>query len=65
MYGFPYSLAVWKVTQAPNNKLNIDYTLSVDMGRNIPSWLVYATLTIGPYNSFVKLREVLKSRNNK
>ena len=53
----PYSLAMWKVTQAPDNKLKVDYTFSIDPGGNIPSWLVNATLTIGPYNSFAKLRE--------
>jgi hypothetical protein len=58
----PYSLAVWKVTQAANNKLKVDYTFSVDPGGNIPTWLINATLTIGPYNSFVKLREILKSQ---
>jgi len=59
----PYSLATWKVTQAPNNKLKVDYTFSVDPGGSIPAWLVNATLSIGPYNSFVKLREVLKAKN--
>ncbi|GAC1311969.1 MAG: START domain-containing protein [Mucilaginibacter sp.] len=59
----PYSLATWKVTQASNNKLKVDYTFSVDPGGSIPAWIVNATMAIGPYNSFVKLREVLKSRN--
>jgi hypothetical protein len=59
----PYSLAQWKVTQAANNKLKVDYTFSVDPGGSIPSWLVNATLTVGPYNSFVKLRQVLKGQN--
>jgi hypothetical protein len=58
----PYSLATWKVTQAANNKLKVDYTFSLDPGGNIPSWLVNATLTIGPYNSFAKLKEILKSQ---
>jgi len=58
----PYSLAQWKVTQAPDNKLKVDYTFSIDPGGNIPSWLVNATLTIGPYNSFVKLKEMLKAQ---
>jgi hypothetical protein len=61
----PYSLATWKVTQAPNNKLKVDYSFSVDPGGSIPAWLVNATLTIGPYNSFVKLRDVLKAEHNK
>jgi hypothetical protein len=56
----PYSLATWHVTQAPDNKLKVDYTFSVDPGGNIPVWLVNATLAVGPYNSFVKLRELLR-----
>ena len=58
----PYSLAQWKVTQGPNNKLNVDYTFSVDPGGSIPPWIVNATLTIGPFNSFVKLMEMLKAQ---
>jgi hypothetical protein len=56
----PYSLALWKVVQETDNKLKIDYTFSVDPGGNIPVWIVNATMAIGPYNSFVRLREVLK-----
>jgi hypothetical protein len=56
----PYSLATWHVTQAPDNKLKVDYTFSVDPGGNIPVWLVNATLAVGPYNSFVKLRKLLR-----
>jgi hypothetical protein len=58
----PYSLATWKVTEAPDNKLKVDYTFSIDPGGNIPTWLVNATMAIGPYNSFAKLREILKSQ---
>jgi len=60
----PYSLAKWKVTQTTDNKLKVDYTFSLDPGGNIPTWLVNATLTIGPYNSFMKLKEVLKTAKN-
>ena len=59
----PYSLATWKVTQTPNNKLKVDYTFSVDPGGSIPVWLVNATLAIGPYNSFVRLKEILKLKH--
>jgi len=61
----PYSLAVWKVTQGINNKLKVDYTFSLDPGGSIPAWLVNATMAIGPYNSFMKLRELLKAKNAK
>jgi hypothetical protein len=60
----PYSLAKWKVTQAAENKLKVDYTFSVDPGGSIPAWLVNATMAIGPYNSFAKLRKVLKEKNS-
>lgn len=58
----PYSLALWKVTQAPDNKLKVDYTFSVDPGGSIPIWLVNAMMAMGPYNSFARLREVLKAK---
>jgi hypothetical protein len=60
----PYSLAQWKVTQAPGNKLKVDYTFSIDPGGNIPSWIVNATMTFGPFNSFAKLKEILKAQKS-
>jgi len=56
----PYSLATRHVTQSPDNKLKVDYTFSVDPGGSIPAWLVNATLAVGPYNSFIKLRQLLR-----
>ena len=61
----PFSIALWKVTQGTNNNLKVDYTFSLDPGGSIPAWLVNATMAIGPYNSFMKLREVLKAKNAK
>jgi hypothetical protein len=57
----PYSLALWNVTPVTENKLKVDYSFSIDPGGAIPAWLVNATMAIGPYNSFVKLKEVLKN----
>jgi hypothetical protein len=56
----PYSLSVWKVEQASTNKMKVDYTFSVDPGGSIPSWIVNATLTVGPFNSFLKLRDMMR-----
>ena len=56
----PYSLANWVVTPAGESKVKVDYTFSVDPGGAIPAWLVNATLAVGPYNSFLKLKELLK-----
>lgn len=61
----PYSVATWRVTPISSNKLKIDYTFSLDPGGSIPSWLVNMTITTGPYKSFLKLEDLLKSSNAK
>ena len=55
----PYSLASWEVVPISPNKLKIDYTFRVDPGGAIPTWLVNAAAATGPYNTFVKLRELM------
>ena len=60
----PHSLATWEVVPLPNNKLKIDYTFRVDPGGDIPAWMVNAAATTGPYNTFVKLRELLAAKQN-
>lgn len=56
----PYSLATWRVTPIPGNKIKIDYTFSIDPGGSIPGWLVNMTIAKGPYESFLKLGDILK-----
>jgi len=56
----PYSSAFYKVNTLPNNHIKIDYTLSVDPGGTIPAWIVNYTATVGPYNTFVKLRTLIE-----
>lgn len=56
----PYSRALWDVTVLNDHALKIDYTFSVDPGGSIPSWLTNATLPVGPYNSFYKLKTLLE-----
>ncbi len=57
----PYSLATWKVIIINDHTLKVDYTFSVNPGGSIPAWLVNSTLSIGPYKSFMNLRETLKN----
>ena len=57
----PYSLATWRIFPAPGNKIRIDYTFSLDPGGSIPGWLVNMTIAKGPYESFLKLGEILKT----
>ena len=56
----PYSLATWKVLIVNDHLLRVDYTFSVDPGGSIPVWLVNSTLAVGPYKSFLKLKQQLK-----
>lgn len=57
----PYSLAIWRITPLPGNRTKVDYTFSIDPGGSIPGWLVNMTIAKGPYESFIKLRDILKS----
>ena len=56
----PYSLAVWRVIVVDDHTLKVDYTFSVNPGGSIPAWLVNTTLAVGPYNSFMGLKNELK-----
>jgi len=59
----PYSLAQWNVNVLSEKELKVDYTFSVNPGGSIPTWLVNSTIAVGPYNSFLKLQELLNKAN--
>ena len=61
----PNSLATWEVAQLPNKKLKIEYILSADPGGDLPGWLVNMGATVGPNNSFRKLREQIAKMNHR
>ncbi len=61
----PSSLATWDVTELPNKKLKIEYILSADPGGDLPGWLVNMGATVGPNNSFRKLRELIAKMNHR
>jgi hypothetical protein len=57
----PYSLATWRIMPEGSSKINVDYTFSIDPGGSIPGWLINMTIASGPYKSFLKLRDILKT----
>lgn len=59
----PYSLGLYDVTTLHDNRIKIDYTLRVNPGGTLPAWLVNYTATIGPYNTFKKLKELVERKN--
>jgi hypothetical protein len=59
----PYSMATWIVNILPDKKLNVQYTLSTNPGGILPAWLVNYAASVGPYNSFNKLKDVMGKMN--
>jgi hypothetical protein len=51
--------SVYKLTKLVNGKIKIDYTLYGDPGGNIPTWLINASIVIGPYNTTVEMNKRL------
>jgi hypothetical protein len=52
------------VTPLPDKKLRVEYVLSTDPGGAIPGWLVNLGATVGPVNSFRKLKEIINKKNH-
>ena len=57
----PSSDARWQVSSVKGS-LKIEYTLHIDPGGVVPSWLVNIAMAEGPYNSFLKLKELLQQK---
>jgi hypothetical protein len=55
------STSLWKITPVGPDRLRVDYTLRVDPGGTLPPWLINATLTTGPFQTFSRLREALRN----
>ncbi len=46
----------WVITPTAKNHINVEYTLRMDPGGNIPPWLINLFATKGPYESFKNLK---------
>ena len=60
----PYSLGLYDVKTLPKSHIKIDYTLKVNPGGSLPVWLVNYTATIGPYNTFIKLKGLVERKKS-
>jgi hypothetical protein len=60
----PFSLALWNVNVMPNKLLKIQYTFRTDPGGALPAWLVNFAASVGPYNSFHKLKEIIGKQSH-
>jgi hypothetical protein len=57
----PYSKASWQVTKTGTG-LHVKYSLNIDPGGHVPSWLVNIAMAEGPYVSFRNLKKLIEQR---
>ncbi len=58
----PFSVGVWDAAILDNSTLKIVYTLTIDPGGSVPSWLVNMAIAEGPFVSFTNLKESLTQK---
>ncbi|MEO6315583.1 MAG: START domain-containing protein [Chitinophagaceae bacterium] len=52
-----YSSVLWTVTPLNDHQFKVDYRLLIDPGGSVPAWLVNMSISKGPFESFMKLKE--------
>jgi len=57
----PMSKVNWTVTPLSNNQLSVEYVAQADPGGDIPAWVVNSFSTKGPFETFLKLKELVSS----
>ena len=65
MLKVPYSRGNWKISQASKKMVHVDYTLELDPGGSIPSWVINLFSTKGPLESFENIRKIMISLNTR
>lgn len=50
----------WQITPLPNNHIQVEYTLHVNPGGSLPTWLVNMFATQGPMEIFSKMKTQLE-----
>jgi hypothetical protein len=55
-----YSRVTWTVTPLNDKQFKVDYRIQIDPGGSVPAWLVNLSISKGPFESFMKLKEEIK-----
>ncbi|MBS1681985.1 MAG: hypothetical protein JST48_09750 [Bacteroidetes bacterium] len=58
----PTSRSQWTAIEQKKNRIAINYSIQIDPGGNVPSWLVNWVSANAPYRSFKKLKETLEKK---
>ena len=60
-----FSHVQWKLFAISAKLIRIEYTIQVDPGGSIPAWVLNLFSTKGPFETFSKLKEMLRQSNNR
>jgi ribosome-associated toxin RatA of RatAB toxin-antitoxin module len=55
----------WKFTPKKNGILFIEYSIKIDPGGNLPSWVINLFIEKGPYQTILNFKEELKLKKHK
>lgn len=56
----PNAGGIWEITPLGDNRCEVNYEFYADPAGNVPNWLVNMFVVQGPYNSFERMKEILK-----
>jgi hypothetical protein len=58
----PHLSANWQFRKVAAKQLSVDYFMDIDPGGSLPAWVINLFIAKGPYETFSKLRELLKTQ---
>lgn len=61
----PYSRARWNIMPGNKGKVNVEYTIDIDLGGSVPAWVVNMVAPKAPYETFNALRSVIGNYKGK
>ncbi|CAN5287470.1 START domain-containing protein [soil metagenome] len=61
----PYSKAVWNVIPLSTNILQVEYYIELDLGGDVPPWMVNMVAPKAPYETFKDLKAVIGNYKGK
>ena len=56
----PFSKTTWTIIALSENSIHVTYTISMDPGGVLPTWVVNEALTVGPFETFSNLKKMLE-----
>jgi hypothetical protein len=61
----PYSLGLWKVRPLTHNRVQIDYSVQVDLGGHLPQWIISPLAPKASFETFDSFRKKIPTYKGK